>query len=188
MSDADVHVTARQVEKERRKILLVYVLAVAAIVCLTALAVYVGGKLLFWPLVVQALILLSFFTLAFLLSYRDPATWGWLLGRRRMFMGRGWQPRVLRDLSARDAASAAREMYEYDRSINYRKPDGLVDLRIARDQLRRIKTEKHPQNHSPRVTRGSGTMLCPQCGTPYVYDNDNRQCVACGFFLYDQAK
>jgi len=167
--------------REKRKILRVYTaLMVLILVIAAAIAILQNPPLHFYA---SFAILACILTLFFLISYSDPAAYGWLMfGRGRAFSGSPWQSRVSRELTHMDAAHAAEEQMRYEEAMYHEKPDGLIDLRGTREELRAKRKIELPRPGEPKLAEG--VLKCPQCDTPYVFDRDNPVCVKCGTRLH----
>ena len=179
-------------EREKRKILLTYILVMAFFLTILAVGlVTADDKRSYLRILITVLITAVPFTIVFILSYRDPARWGWLLyGRRRMMLGNPWESRIRRDLVMMEARQIAEEEYEYQRSINYERPEGFDDVTQMRSDIRRMhKNQGAVGKDLPGdETYGEDVLFCPQCGTAFVFDPDDRQCATCGTYLHDGKK
>jgi uncharacterized protein (DUF983 family) len=55
-----------------------------------------------------------------------------------------------------------------------------------KERVKRIREFQSVEKVEPGEKRyGEGVIKCPQCGTAYVFDADNKQCQACGTRLHD---
>jgi len=177
-----------QYEKEKRKIKRTYMLIMGLLLMLWVLVTALGGIWVgAWALLFPLGPIMGLLTIVFYISYNNPSEWGWLMfGRRRMVMGSPWESRVRRDMAAYDARKTAEEHHEYISKVEHKRSAELTDLRKAREQIKErhvVRTKTKDSNELERY--GEGVRFCPSCQTPYVFDADNKQCVACGHYLHD---
>lgn len=152
--------------KEKQRILITYLaLLVLTLAQIPIMVVFnMPPDWIYLPQLATALL----FTLLFLISYSNPVEWGWLMFRRRK----------------KNIHEAVEAQMAYEESLYYSKPEALLDLGEARNELNARRRIELPKTDPSKSRLAEGVLQCPQCDTPYVFDKSSPICARCGTRLH----
>jgi hypothetical protein len=163
-----------------------YVAIVCALILMAAIQAAIVGLGRAPYVVVGFGATIGIISLLYYLASRNPARWGWLFGRRRRWFGSPYETRTDRNLTMAEVSDVARMNYEREAAMEHEMAPELVDGDLARARVQRIREFQKVERIEPGEKKlGEGVQECPQCGTAYAFDPDNRQCQACGTRLHD---